>query len=545
MCDYLFEDIKKEIENQFIKNGWVLLYATTSTFKDVKQGSLYSTLIKNRRLKISKKNFDWELHYGSGKPGFVFSWKNDKQIGKYFRFLDVGIEPLIYYRNFNGIKDNYFDVSEEFRLYFDLYEEFTSHTNKKYINIDDDGEEEDVIIVTKEIIKCKLKYIKEYLAVKKMTLVIQFDLMRFSEKSIDELQLVPMDRNYKKDIYHCNHFIRDVSDMLLGDEKTQSWFMGKVFIKGQAKFKPPLFSDKNDEDYAEFIIGYNVDGEPKYYTCNEEKLSNYFGKNPGCPHFLTPVYFNREALGKYYGNTQKYDVKDGRIECKGLWSLRLDNDNPEYIVVFLGDLGRLSSKEQLYWKSFNIPPKSGISRTSWKRGFEAEFCDPENPELLFKQRYELFLENSKKILNWYFLKPLADKDVHHLKSLHIPFSNNQSEFDAQVLSLTKILIDSLNEKELSRGIEINTESPKGIDKLEGYLIHHAHQVPEMIKFLRHLQDLRSKTVAHRKSNKSNKTKKIYEYFEIDEKPLQEVLESILVKSIMTVNTFDDIIKNVV
>jgi hypothetical protein len=37
--------------------------------------------------------------------------------------------------------------------------------------------------------------------------------------------------------------------------------------------------------------------------------------------------------------------------------LRADVNNDDYVAVFLGDLADLPIKEQLYWKSFNIPPR--------------------------------------------------------------------------------------------------------------------------------------------------------------------------------------------
>jgi len=43
-------------------------------------------------------------------------------------------------------------------------------------------------------------------------------------------------------------------------------------------------------------------------------------------------------------------------------------------------------------------------------------------------------------------KPLAEEDGHYFKTLRVPLTKEQKEFDEQVLALTKIFIDSLNEK---------------------------------------------------------------------------------------------------
>ncbi len=74
--------------------------------------------------------------------------------------------------------------------------------------------------------------------------------------------------------------------------------------------------------YPEFIIGYDQHGKPFRHTCDQETLSNYFGKNPGAPHYVTPVHFRREVLQKYYDNPQDFSVEDGVIKRSGFWHMR-------------------------------------------------------------------------------------------------------------------------------------------------------------------------------------------------------------------------------
>ena len=62
-----------------------------------------------------------------------------------------------------------------------------------------------------------------------------------------------------------------------------------------------------------------------------------------------------------------------------------------------------------------------------------------------------------------------------------------------------MLIDSLNEKAIAKSLTNLNPNDRGITKLEKYL--EAHEIvgyAEHIKFLRVLQDLRSKSAAHRK-----------------------------------------------
>ncbi len=226
---------------------------------------------------------------------------------------------------------------------------------------------------------------------------------------------------------------------------------------------------------------------------------------------------------------------DGGVNCKGFWSLPVDNNHPEYVMVFMGDLSKLSNNEQLHWKHHNIFAKS-ISRTAYERSIEGKFSDPEAPDLYFKYRFEEFHHQWFSKFKWYLFKPLTEKDQHHYNSLHIPATNEQKEFDEQVLSIVKIFIDSLNEEELEKGPTTEKNDPKGIDKLEAFLFSKGCLEPKMIEFLRNLQKLRSTSVAHRKSSsKKSDYQKVKAYFKIDEKELKDVFTDILVKCIWSIN----------
>ncbi|WP_257144823.1 hypothetical protein, partial [Bacillus cereus] len=111
----------------------------------------------------------------------------------------------------------------------------------------------------------------------------------------------------------------------------------------------------NSKEYVNFTVGINGDGKEVEFTSNPDQLANYFGANPEAPHYLTPIYFSKEVLAKYYLKPELYEVNDGHIRCQGLWMLHIDNLNKgDYVSAYLGDLGKLPYKEQVYWKSFNI-----------------------------------------------------------------------------------------------------------------------------------------------------------------------------------------------
>lgn len=282
-------------------------------------------------------------------------------------------------------------------------------------------------------------------------------------------------------------------------------------------------------------------GNKKTYTCDEAKLGNLFGKNSNAPNFLTKVFFKKQVLDKYYSKPSKYSINDGYlfyVKENGIneWGMPIDNNAVDCIMVYLGDLGKLPNEEQQHWKIYNIE-KGNRSFVSFKRDFQAKFCSPTEPALFFKERFGLFNGKWKGKFNWNLFKPLNKEDEHHLKTLKIP-DNEQKEFDEVILSLNKIIVDSLNVSEMKKNLDFEEED-KSISILKKYLNQKHNLNPsKMFGFLKNLQSLRSKGSAHRKGSDYPK---IYEKF--DKGNFSKTFRDILIKSIWMLNTIENKILN--
>jgi hypothetical protein len=201
-----------------------------------------------------------------------------------------------------------------------------------------------------------------------------------------------------------------------------------------------------------------------------------------------------------------------------------------YVIVFLGDLGRgLGHKEQFYRKSHNVPPDGTISDTNYRRSFLAEWADAQSADLAFKAKFDILQKRRTQALGWSVFKPLADGDEHLLTALHIPLSEDQSEFDGQEFALTKTLVDSLNEKMLAKDVPDLPKDAKGITKFEKLCAHHElTKMADHVQFLRDLQDLRSSGVGHRKSANYEK---IAAKLKLDERGFRATFEALLRRAI--------------
>ncbi|MFB3895796.1 MAG: hypothetical protein ACE14V_05785 [bacterium] len=519
MVDITFSDFLSKLE-ELGKNEWITVYERH--YNGEENFSIYSALIANNIVEKSLNSTSFDLRTDVGLH--VPKENNDEAKRINHQYPNIGVKAIAILRYFKGLKESYWEISEEFRHYFNLYED---KKNNKLILIGDNGDDEEVILISENKIQIKLRLIKKYLTVKKMHLALLFDIFRNSEKTIEELETEKCNKSIKgRDfIYNINIYPQESPKIM----KSTGHLVGKKMISGWKEFKP------KDDKYVDFIIGINEDGQEILCTCDEDKLVDDSGKNEGAPSEITPVFFKRDVLAKYYSQPDKYSVNDGSLECLGYWKLIIDNNHYKYIVVFLGELGGLPYKEQLYWQSFNVATQDSISRTAWLRNIAVQRVDPVKSDLYFKRKYRVLQQKWEERFGWKLFNPLKKGDEHCFQTLRIPLTNEQKEFDEQVLSLVKVLIDSLNEASLEKGLEIEEKDAQGLDKLEAFILSKGFKFDTRFRYLRKLQDLRSSSVAHRKGKKYEKIKK---YFSIGEKDLSEVFDNILKECICTLNSLE-------
>ena len=95
------------------------------------------------------------------------------------------------------------------------------------------------------------------------------------------------------------------------------------------------------------------------------------------------------------------------------------------------------------------------------------------PEHIFEQRYRDLQKASQENLGEQWLLPLNTADTYHLQGMRIPATDEQRDFDEVILSLTKVLIDSLNEAYLKKMIPFEKreqfKGKRGITLLEAAL----------------------------------------------------------------------------
>lgn len=479
---------------------WTVLYE----YQYDKNGSRcsYSALLSPRHADAALKTKSWDLSIGNGTPGFTQRFDGESEVTTYDRFGMDGVEPLLYCRDFHGIKPRQFDLSEEFRFFHNLYHD---RPNDRYIHVDDRGNE----VVAAEIARGRARVLtyllRQYMAARQLALALFFDHRAHSDLDFAaaKVALSSIDKTTADRCYCFN--IGEI------DGKAFSRLIGKKILAPPSISECGVWPYEADRkaDYVDFIIDVDEQGKPVTHSCDPDGLANYFGANEHAPHYLTPVWFKREVLAKYYDQPDKFSVEDGYLRCGSLWGIQIDNNMPDHVAVYLGDLGRdLHHEEQSYWRHFNVTPSGRQpSETNFSRSFRAEFADPSEPDLLFKQAYTHLNEAWLKKFGWPLFRPPHEDDAHILTQFRVPISESLGEFDNQVLFLVKLVIDSLNESELAKACGGALPNEKGIGKFERYLKAQGYaNAPRDIEALRLLQRLRSTGAAHGKGENFDKVR---------------------------------------
>ena len=510
------------LKNSYGKELWIQVAGNNKL--DEADAGFWAALVNLNDLKKVHKEYGWDVHIGTQTPGFV-EYVNDSV--KYERISSFGVycEHIVNYREFYGIRPNYVEIVEEFRLLNNLYHDSISNI---FFAIKENGECEEVAKIDNNNVFIKLKYLIKYSTAKQMALLLFFDIRYRINGTLQQNNLHSFSENFvQEDLIYSIW-----GDEMLGSNYVYSTLMGKKIIKPKPIDTCGYWPYEIEKEYLDFIIGTDEFGENKMYTSDPNKLANYFGANPKSPHYLTPVFFRKEVLQKYMSHPDIYNIEDGYLRCGGLWGLRMDNHHKDYVVVYLGDLGRdLPRDEQPHWKNYNVVSDKGISNVKFKRDFLGCFADAEISDLKFKADFLKFQKQWHNRFGWDLFLPLTSDDEYNFEKIHIPIVNTQDEFDHLVLSLVKTIIDSINEKEINKLLKDTLDKKNGqelkgsISKLERWF--EEKNLPEYIthiEFLRNLQNLRSSGTGHRKGSNYDKISAV---FDLNNKNYVDVFDSIL------------------
>jgi len=125
---------------------------------------IYCALVPSDRVEEVLSTLTWDLSHGGGVPGSAVYHDDGNERIEYLRFGDDdGIEPLVIDRVFHGMREDYKEISEEFRLFHRLYHD---RKTDRYLKFDDDGSETVVAVVEDDRVLIRVKEIRQFLAIR-------------------------------------------------------------------------------------------------------------------------------------------------------------------------------------------------------------------------------------------------------------------------------------------------------------------------------------------------------------------------------------------
>lgn len=447
------------------------------------------------------RNFDWDITTDFGHPFFAASEKTGKitlELGTESS-NDVILEAFTIRRYFHTAFESRIEIVQNFILYHELY--YDSKADRFINPITDD-----VVIdyVGPQHVRIGATYLRDYLAARKKILVRFHDHRRFVKEDVGKIIGKDSDNFVARtDDSHYGVFLGK-----LDEGEAFSRLLGKDIVR---PYDEPTNTDylwlagKPQRKFASFLIRIDERGREIEGTCDENILNK--STDPRTPHFLTPVYFRSTVLQKYRDNPRKYSASSYVVSFLDQWEITIGINKEGLVHVWLGDLGRIPYEEQLHWKVHNVPPSGGFNEEVYRMQLLAEGVELKDPVFLLHKAREDVNQKAQMKFGFSLFRRLTDADAYVAKSILVPTSNEQKEFDDQLVYLAKYLVDSLNKSELEARV---SWKPKNENEnthtafLKAFLIERLRCSPEFSKQvvdgLRALQSLRSKSAAHLKSN---------------------------------------------
>ena len=147
----LQEARRKFIEGAMRRGAWLTV---CSLHEKILEGiSFYCALIPEKYVGKFFEQNSWDFRIGDGAPAVWQGWGPKSRLW-YAKFGQLtGVEPFVLYRTYLSHWESHLELSQEFRLYCNLF-----HDSKAgvYLAIDQNGDQEEVVRMSERHVEVKL-----------------------------------------------------------------------------------------------------------------------------------------------------------------------------------------------------------------------------------------------------------------------------------------------------------------------------------------------------------------------------------------------------
>ena len=145
VMDLFFNDIIPELDMHFTQNGWT----------KVCDQEMFCGLIHPMDINGAMAHYGWDLLYQESVPTIEMT-----VTPPYARFGSSQCEALVIYREGYEDYDSYAELSEEFRLFFNLRQDYKTPTNQVYYAINGAGTRDKVVMMDWMMVFVAKNYLK-------------------------------------------------------------------------------------------------------------------------------------------------------------------------------------------------------------------------------------------------------------------------------------------------------------------------------------------------------------------------------------------------
>lgn len=414
--------------------------------------------------------------------------------------LDGG-EALVFGRSFEGRvgKKSYYEVLQKFTHVFDLH---WMESRNAYCRLDKHGDVEDAIRVVGipargtgyggNIITFNRELLDEYLVLTDSVIARMFDVTCYRDGNFSGWS-ERHDLQYTKEpeLFYKSHVEPGHASYMRGGQIVRPLTPKEIVLKRHSSF----FSKREERQYASFIAVDWKNGAVREISTEPGQTANYFTKSD-LPFEVSPAFFRPEVLSKYKADSEKYRLQERPISCRGAWHLQTyDINDAGQVHTYIVYLRSLPYEEQLHWKSYNEPPKGGISKRAFTTDFEGTWDHDYNPLHSLKGALQQWDEAQ---VPWWALRaePLPDK-------VHYPVTSSHDEWANEILNLDQLIVEGFETKwlrtkaqELGRTPDAGVASLKLIEECLIGIGLEESDAQKAVAPLKKLHALRSKLKGH-------------------------------------------------
>lgn len=480
--------------------GWLTVLESTDGPMGERTG-ISSVLVRPDQLEAVLDSVSWSGS-GLGSPGY---WESEESR----RFTDglhekefggTYIQFFARMRSHHGLRPSSFEIMLPFLWFFDAIPD-----GENWVTLDRDGREHGLVRVHRFSednyrVEVDAGQLRQYLAAADLILLTQHDVHRSSDTTMTR----DVFAEYRNEAAHLDWSGHDSQDGWPGSSASFSRLLGKVAV----------FPPEDDPEieryggpYEEFIVGRDsVSGQLVRHTCDPQALGTYFDPpDDRRPHYLTPVYFRLEVLGRYVSEPRRYHVTRTRLSCLDLWGVDAVRNTEDLLEVYLGDLGKkIPRSERPHWLAFNVPPSGKMDEGRFRRDFLNQPAPTRNPIGGLLRAAERLDEACAARWGQPLRTPLTDPLKAEFEHLYGPVTNDPNALMNPILTLTKGLIDSLDLKLLREVSGVTEASVKSLELLKVWVVAQGGDVDTTVSPLASLQRIRSKGQAHRSDTSRTK-----------------------------------------